>query len=313
MNSGRRKFLQTLPLLTAFGSLQSAEATTKPLLKENSFYMATNQYPWQTFYQREGRDWPGNPDACLKEVADAGFQGYEPLVNNVEELTSLHPYLKKYNLEIRSLYVNSTLHKENESERNLQNIIKIAEVAKKLNTKIFVTNPSPIQWGGTQDKSDRELEIQAGNLNTLGAALKNLGITLAYHNHDIEMRKSAREFHHMLLATEPKNVSLCLDSHWVYRGSGNSQIALFDIIKLYGHRIVELHLRQSSNGVWDEVFGLGDIDYQKLAEVLQDLKVRPHLVMEQCVEDQSPKTLKALPAHIQSFRNGRNVFVKLAE
>ena len=78
----------------------------------------------------------------------------------------------------------------------------------------------------------------------------------------------------MLLATDPKNVSLCLDVHWVYRGSGNSQVALFDIVKLYGKRIAELHLRQSKGGIWQETFTEGDIDYPRLVQMLDGLGVK---------------------------------------
>ena len=85
-------------------------------------------------------------------------------------------------------------------------------------------------------------------------------MVLAYHNHDAEMREGAREFHHMLTGTDPANVKLCLDAHWIYRGSGNSQVALFDIVEIYVDRIVELHLRQSHDGIWSEVFGEGDIN-----------------------------------------------------
>ncbi len=106
-------------------------------------------------------------------------------------------------------------------------------------------------------------------MNRLGAELKKIGLTLAYHNHDMELREAAREFHHMMLGTDPANVTLCLDSHWVYRGSGNSQIALFDIVKLYGSRVSELHLRQSKDGVWTEALGDGDIDYRAFASALR--------------------------------------------
>ena len=115
-----------------------------------------------------------------------------------------------------------------------------------------MTNPSPIRWGGPQSKTDDQLKLQARLLSQLGARLSDLGLVLAYHNHDAELRHAAREFHHMMLGTDPSTVTLCLDAHWIYRGSGNSSVALFDVLKLYGPRISELHLRQSRDGVWTE-------------------------------------------------------------
>ena len=140
------------------------------------------------------------------------------------------------------------------------------------------------------------------------AALRKQGIVLAYHNHDVEMRQGAREFHHMMVATDPENLSLCLEAHWLYRGSGNSQVALFDVLRLYGKRIATMHIRQSRQGVWSETFGEGDIDYPRLAKELLALGKRPHLVLEQCVEKESPHTLDALAAHRQDVQYASRVF-----
>ena len=146
-------------------------------------------------------------------------------------------------------------------------------------------------------------DIEAAN--RLGKALKELGMTLAYHNHDPEMRASAREFHHMMAGTDPALVKLCLDAHWIYRGAGNSQVALFDIVKLYGARVAELHLRQSRGGVWAEDFGEGDLDYPRLAAALRALKLHPHVVLEQAVEQGTPKTLDPVEAHRRSAAYAR--------
>ena len=110
------------------------------------------------------------------------------------------------------------------------------------------------------------MKIQAAALDRLGGLLREMGMVLAYHNHDAELRNAAREFHHMLLGTDPQNMAFCMDVHWVYRGSGNSQVAVFDVLRLYGSRIRELHLRQSINGVWTETFCDGDIDYLRSAK-----------------------------------------------
>jgi inosose dehydratase len=118
-----------------------------------------------------------------------------------------------------------------------------AERAKAAGAQIVVTNPNPIRWGGSEDKSDAQLRTQAAALDRLGQQLAQRGMTLAYHNHDAELRNAAREFHHMLVGTGPRFVTLCLDAHWIYRGAGNSSVALFDVVKRYGPRVRELHLQ----------------------------------------------------------------------
>ena len=70
-------------------------------------------------------------------------------------------------------------------------------------------------------------------------------------------------------------------------------VAVFNTLKMYGSRVVELHLRQSVNGIWAETFSAGDIDYVRFVSELERMKLRPHLVIEQCVEDKSPNTTSA--------------------
>ena len=277
-----------------------------------ALHIATNQYPWLVFYQRENRNFAASLDAGLGEVAKSGIQGYEPLVTSPEEIDQLAPLLKKHGLEMRSLYVNSVLHKQAEVEKSTESIIDIAGKAKGIGTRIIVTNPNPIRWGGPENKDDAQLRIQAESLDKLGSRLKSLGLALAYHNHDIELRNAAREFHHMMVGTDPGNVTLCLDAHWVYRGSGNSAVALFDILKLYGRRVTELHLRQSIKNIWSESLGTGDIDYPALAKHLLSLGLRPHLVLEQAPEKETPKTMEAVEAHRKSVQYARQVFADFA-
>ncbi len=164
-----------------------------------------------------------------------------------------------------------------------------------------------------QGKSDEQLRTQAAALNKLGHELAALGITLAYHNHDVELQYAAREFHHMMLGTDPDALSLCLDAHWVYRGAGHSQVALFDVLKLYGSRVSELHLRQSTGNVWSETFGDGDIDYRALAGKLLEAGVRPLLVLEQGPEGETPQTLDTAEVHRRSVHYVREVFADFAK
>lgn len=297
---------------TATAAAALAFAPAPDAARPGKLHLAVNQYPWITYFQRDGRDHAREVEQAIAQSAAAGLDGYEPLAASPADLHALAPLLKKHGLEMRSLYVNSTLHDEARAERSIAEVLAIADAARGMGCRIVVTNPSPIRWGGPEDKTDAQLEAQARALGRLGKALADRGMTLAYHNHDPELRNAAREFHHMMLATDPAHVTLCLDAHWIYRGSGNSQVALFDVLKLYGRRITELHLRQSAKGTWTEAFGDGDIDYGRLARELEALKVRPHLVLEQAVEKGTPRTMDGLAAHRASTVYARRTFASLA-
>lgn len=305
MTPNRRQFLNLVAGASAATVLSS---TQSEVFAPYPTPIAANSYNWYTFYGRDNKNWGEDLDACLADFAKTGLKAYEPSFNSAEEVIKLGPVLKKHQIAMPSVYVNSVLHKADEAAKSISTVLAIADEVKKLGTKIMVTNPTPIRWGGDEVKTDEELKLQAASLDKLGAALRQKGITLAYHTHDVEMKAGAREFHHMLLNTSPLNMSFCFDVHWVYRGSQNSQLAVFDVLKLYGKRVVELHIRQSVNGVWSETFGDGDIDYRRFAGELKKLKLQPHLVIEQCVEAKSPHTMDAVKAHVKDLAAIRDVF-----
>jgi inosose dehydratase len=308
----RRRFVKNLALAGGTLVVGASSAGSAGQKRSGRIHLACNQYPWSVFYARDNRNFNQELDKGLSEVATSQFDGYEPLANNPQELDQLGPLLKKHSLEIRSLYVNSVLHERDKAQESIESVLAIARKAKEIGTKIIVTNPSPIQWGGPENKDDAQLRVQASAIEKLGRQLKAMGLTLAYHNHDIELRNAAREFHHMMASTDPEYVTLCLDAHWIYRGAGNSSVALFDVLKLYGPRITELHLRQSKDNIWTESFGEGDIDYPALAKHLLDIGVRPHIVMEQAVETSTPKTMSTIEAFRKSSQYARTVFAAFA-
>ncbi len=258
--------------------------------------VSCNVYTWFTFFNREGKDWYADLDESLQTYAQSGLTAIEPSFYEAAEVATWAPLLRKYQLAMPSIYVGSVLHRPGDAENSMRAFLEIADAVRPMGTKIIVTNPDPIQWGGPENKNDSELTLQARNLDILGAELRKKRMVLAYHNHDIELRAGAREFHHMLASTHPGNVKFCFDVHWVYRGCGNSQVAVFDVLKLYGDRVAELHIRQSVEGTWSETFGDGDLDYARFANALKDLKTRPHLVLEQCLEEKSPNTVSAAEA-----------------
>jgi inosose dehydratase len=258
--------------------------------------ISSNGYNWITFYQRAGQVWGQDWDACIQDYARSGLKALEPSIGNVDDVNKLIPALKKYDISLPSIYVGSILHEPKEADLSIQRILAVADRLKLEGTKIIVTNPSPLKNGVT--KSDAELACQVEKLNILGNLLKEKGITLAYHTHDVEFRESAREFQYVLQRTKPENLAFCMDVHWVYRGSGNSEQTVFDVLKTYGNRIVALHIRQSQNGIWTETFsGKGDIDYVRFANELKRQKIKPHLVIEQCLESKTVQTMDAAQAH----------------
>ncbi|MDR1957445.1 MAG: sugar phosphate isomerase/epimerase [Planctomycetaceae bacterium] len=303
----RRAFLQTAALgaagiLTAQihqTPIEAAGETINETAKPERLHVAVNQFTANNLYGRDGKNFAEQ----LAEMKSAGVDGLEPSPNHPNEMENLGKKLKDHGLEIRSIYVGGNLHDAGNAEREISRIRSVSEKAKEFGAKIVVFNPA-----AKHGKSDAELILQTENVNKLGGELASFGMTLAFHYHTTELEFAGREFHHLLCNTDPKNLSLCLEQHWSYRGAGNSQVALFDHLKLYGNRISEVHLRQSVNNIWSETFGDGDIDNAKLANELKALKLPIHFVLEQVAEKGTPKTLAAGEIFRQSCDYIRRVF-----
>lgn len=303
--SNRREFLTDAGLAAAavLCSQVAAEAAAE---SGNPLHVAINQWAVGTIRRRDKENADIAFDDELAILAAAGINGLEPGLGSADQVDALAAQLAKHKLELRSIYTGSSLADRANVDKELERIVALAKRAQAVGTKIIVTNPSPLP--NRQGKSDQQLQTQAAALNKLGRELAALGMNLAYHNHDIELQYAAREFHHMMIGTDPDALSLCLDAHWVYRGAGHSQVALFDILKLYGSRVSELHLRQSTGNVWSEAFGDGDIDYRALVRKLVEINIRPLLVLEQGPEGETPQTLDVAEVHRRSVHYVREVF-----
>lgn len=301
----RRQFIQRSTAAAAVSAIAPVS------LLYNELHVSCNLYTWYSYYNREGKNFYADLDAGLGQVAASGMDGIEPSLSSAAQAKEIGSLLGEHGLEMRSVYVNSKLHEKEEATASIDSVLEIAEQCMRLGTRVFVTNPSPLGWGSKKNKTDQQLLDQAVALDALGKQLREMGLVLAYHTHDSEFRAGAREFHHMMLATDPQNVSFCLDVHWVYRGALNSNVALYDVIKLYGERITELHIRQSRDHVWTETFGEGDIDYPRVVDVLKDLNLRPMIVLEQAAEEGTPLTMTPLEAHKVSQKAVRRIFAPL--
>jgi inosose dehydratase len=269
--------------------------------------VGTQSYTWYQAYQEaQGKPLSEHWDEILAQVAEAGCQAFENTVDAIatpELAEAMGRLLAKHGLTMPSVYAGSRLHDER-WEESVTEVLERAQFARQLGATVLVTNPQPLP----QDKTDAELRIQAKALDILGRELRGLGLRLAFHNHSVEMRASAREFHHMLLGTDPAHVGLCLDTHWIYRGAGNSEVALYDIVQLYGARIASLHLRQSRHGIWTQSLCAGDIDYSPLVASLRALRFDGPLIMEQAVEVGTPRDLPAVERERLSRQWVRAVF-----
>lgn len=261
-------------------------------------YFGTNVYGWTLLAKRDGHDW--NLRNAMALAKQAGVRGWEHSFREVAEVQVAADAARAEGLEMHTAYVFGAFHERDLAERAIKNAVEVAEALRAVGVRRIIVNPDPLPGGAP--KTDAQLFVQSSAVDKLGATLAAAGTRLLYHSHDPEMKNGAREFHTMLVNTDPKSVGLCLDVHWVYRGAGNSQTAVHDIISLYGDRINLIHLRQSVDGVWSESIGAGDVDYPSLSRHLIKHQVKSLLVIELAMEKGTPRALSGAQAHAQAIK-----------
>jgi len=272
----------------------------------NSILIGSQMYPsWQVYH-----DQSGGYDAHLGEILDshasAGFDAWELSLNTDQALTELRTFMAATGLKVPSIYVGAKLHTA-EWREGVEKIVAAGHRAKEVGATVVTCNPDPINWDKPENKTDDELMIQCKALQAAGEALAAEGMRFAYHWHDPEFRCGAREIWNVLLNTDPKVVGVCFDTHWTYRGTGNSQVGLFDLFEFTLPRIVSFHLRQSRNGVWSETFGDGDIDYRRWAARLKQAGWIGPVHLEQAREEGTPGTMSFIEAQKQGLNYLRSL------
>ncbi len=307
IQTSRRTFLKSV---TATAMAAPLTAGLARAASDNKLHIACNQFCWINMYRRAGRDFGADLDTGLAQVKQSGMDGLETMLGDVAAAERMIGLLKKHELAMRSFYTSAPLHDAATTEANIERVVATAKKSKDLiDVQVVVVNPAPLKG---QAKSDAQLTTQAEAMTQLGGQLAELGTALAYHFHAPAWQDDGREFHHVMNETDPKLVKLCLDTHWVYRGSGNNVQRVYDVIEQYAARVAELHLRQSIDGTWTECMMDGDIDYRRVAAGLQKHGARPLLVLEQAVEQGTPNTMDAIESHRRSRAYVEEVFASFA-
>ena len=263
--------------------------------------LGSQMYPaWQAYSNLPG-GYEAHFASVLRAHAKAGFDAWELSLTSDAVVAELLPLLAETGLKIPSIYVGAKLHTPDWQE-GVERILESARRAGSVGASVVVCNPDPVSWETKEDKTDDELRTQVKALQIAGEKLHELGVRFAYHWHDPEFRCGAREVWSMLLNTDPRIVEVCFDTHWTYRGAGNSQEAMFDMLEFTLPRIASFHIRQSQNGVWSEAFGEGDIDYRRWAARLKKARWTGPIHLEQATEAGTPKTMDILEAQAQGLR-----------
>lgn len=241
--------------------------------------LSAQLYIWTQDLAARGARLEEKLDEVLAATRRAGYedvQGWLSLFGDEATAARTAEALARAGLSMRAAYSGAPLHADAAAGPAIEAIVRQAKLGARYGLRVVVVNPDPVG----REKTDEELAVQARNLDRLGEELRDLGLFLAVHTHDPEMRSGAREWYHVLRNTSPEKVFFCLDLHWVLRGGQDP----YKLLEEAGARLVDLHLRNSAGGVWSESLGDGDIDHRRVAEILRRGKPRGLFTVELAYE-----------------------------
>jgi inosose dehydratase len=254
-------------------------------------------YVWSQYYGGRGQQLEDHQDEAFAATARAGFnavQGWLSWYGTDAQAAATAAALAARHLSMPSAYTDGPLH-DDRADATIERVAEWAGRGRPHGLRMVVMNPDVRRDGA--EKTDDELVVQTRNLDRLGSRLQALDISLAIHAHDKEMRSGAREWYSNLRQTDPARVGVCLDLHWVYRGEQDPAT----LLRAAGARVLDVHLRNSSQGIWLQDLDRGDIDYAALAEVFRQGNYRGTYTVELAYEPRTRRT-RTIEANLRRSR-----------
>lgn len=301
----RREFLRQAAYGLALGvvelpATESGSAAESSSETDRKTLVGSNIYGWGQYAQRAQKKL--EVEDVISALRDTGYDYLETFleVGRLDDNGRFADQLKAKGLQPVSLYTGARLHEAEQAEKVVAQLLRAAKVCQQAGFSVLSCNADPIG----REKTDQELNTQAGALTELGQGLNSLGMKLGVHQHLPEMANHAREFHYDFRHTKPDVVGWCYDVHWVWKGG----VMPIDALKEYGERVVTWHLRQSRNGVWWEDLDTGDIDYGVVAQYAKDHDLARRFSVELALEAGMRITRSVVENHRQSREFVRRVF-----
>jgi sugar phosphate isomerase/epimerase len=119
------------------------------------------------------------------------------------------------------------------------------------------------------------LARRSAELNKLGEACRQFGVTLAVHNHAKELENDAEELKAVVAQTDPKFVKLLLDIAYVHQAG----VSIPALLVQFSSRIAGMHVRDLRGDV-ETRLGEGEVNLKAMAEAMRQTRWTGWLILE---------------------------------
>ncbi len=241
-------------------------------------------------------------EQCIDEMALAGYVGSEVGNKYPRDPKVLKAALEPRGLQIASAWFSSFLTTK-ELEETVSEFIKHRDFLHAMGAKVIVVAEQGHSIQGLMDTplhankpifTESEWQRLVDGLHRLGELAHEKGMEIVYHHHMGTGVQTYEEVERLMNATDPKRVSLLLDTGHISFAGGDS----LDLIKNFGSRIKHVHfkdlraemellvetenlsfLQAVKKGVFT-VPGDGRIDFEPIIAALNEMDYKGWIIVE---------------------------------
>lgn len=221
----------------------------------------------------------------FSDVKYAGFDSIETMehpLRSSEKTRLIAELIEKHDLPLLGTSYGAAMWDKSKHNEILEDVEKIMENMEKVKARTFGTSVGPVKG---RKKTEEELDAQAELLQKLMKTGKKRGVVVNLHNHTYEVENNMHDLRGTLKRIP--DIKLGPDLNWLLRGGVDS----ISFLKEFKENIVFLHLRdQLKNGKWPESLGEGDVEYEEIAETMNDIDFKGDVVVELAHENKFEPT-----------------------
>jgi len=263
--ANRRCSNQELHLRTTFTKIAEHSYDAQ---KEHTLIIKKSQVAAQLYTIRDHLKTPKDIAASLKKVKKIGYEAVQ--------LSGLGPIETS---ELKKMLDDTGLNPCSTHEDGVDLFGDINGVIEKLQELGTKTTAYPYP-AGVDFSTITGVKSLAKKLDKAGAALKEAGIVLTYHNHNIEFVriKGKTVLEHMYELTDPENLQGEIDTFWVQAGGGDS----VQWCKSLKKRLPLLHLKDfgvnlERQPVFEEI-GYGNLTWEPIIKAAKSSGCKWYIV-----------------------------------
>ena len=239
----------------------------------------------------------GSDEEALRDIAAAGYTGFEIFDGNLQRYADDPPVLKGWmnetGLALIAVYSGANFMYPDVLDDEFARLEHAAQLGRQFGAQYHVVGGGAIRASGIRDS---DFEALARGLNRFATLAARYGLQAMFHPHLGTIVQSPEQLDRLFRLTD---IPLCPDTGHIIAGGGDP----VQIIRTYRDRIPYVHFKDYANGRFLPL-GEGELDVQGVIDALGDVSADYWVTVELDETDKNPR---------EEAEKSLNVLKKLAD